>query len=64
MSKLNRAKPNTVKFNVVKPNIVKLNDDELHDKLIEIFDELGLETPWDGDFDEFMSNPNNQLHFD
>lgn len=39
-------------------------DEKLNKALHEIFEDLGLELPWDGDFDEFMSDPKNTLDFD
>lgn len=39
-------------------------DDDLHDILVEMYEEFELSTPWEGDFDSFMSDPNNFLVFE
>ena len=39
-------------------------DKELNQILLDTFDRLGIQKPWKGDFDEFMSNKNNTLIFD
>ena len=40
------------------------NLDTLGETLMEIFEELDIPLPWTGDFDEFMSDPNNCLVFE
>ena len=40
------------------------NDDDLHEILLDTFEEFGISLPWDGDFDEFMGNPDNCLIFE
>ena len=37
--------------------------EELDRVLTESVEDGVIKDPWDGDFDEFMSNPNNSLHF-
>ena len=44
--------------------MLRANDDELHDILLDTFEEFGIPLPWDGDFDDFMGNPDNCLVFD
>ncbi len=39
-------------------------DKELNQILLDTFDRLGIQKPWKGDFDAFMSNRNNTLIFD
>ena len=39
------------------------DDEELDGILMNAFDALAIPTPWAGDFDEFMSDPNNKLVF-
>lgn len=39
------------------------DEDELHEVLVAAYEDLSLPLPWVGDFDEFMSNPNNRLVF-
>ena len=44
--------------------MLKADDDELHELLLDTFEEFGIPLPWDGDFDDFMGNPDNCLVFD
>ena len=44
--------------------ILCADDDELHEILLDTFEEFGIPLPWDGDFDDFMGNPDNCLMFD
>ena len=37
---------------------------ELNVMLLDTFDRMGFNKPWEGDFDEFMSNKNAELHFE
>lgn len=39
-------------------------DKELNQILLDTFDRLGIQKPWKGDFEAFMSNKNNTLIFD
>lgn len=39
------------------------NAEELNKVLTEAEDDGVIDRPWDGDFNEFMSNPDNTLHF-
>jgi hypothetical protein len=39
------------------------DDEELDGILMNAFETLAIPTPWEGDFDEFMSDPNNKLVF-
>lgn len=48
----------------VSRQILVSDDNELHDLLIDTYDKLGISLPWEGDFDEFMSNPANRLVFE
>lgn len=40
------------------------DDDELHELLLDTFAEFGIPLPWEGDFDDFMGNPEKCLVFD
>ncbi len=40
------------------------NDNELNAMLLETFERMGLNKPWEGDFDEHMSNKNATLVFE
>ncbi len=51
-------------FQIIADEIYKADDeDELHEVLIWAYEDLSLPLPWVGDFDEFMSDPNNRLIF-
>lgn len=52
------------KYKNLSEQISETKDPEELDKvLIKAVEEGVIKEPWDGDFDEFMSNPNNSLHF-
>ena len=38
--------------------------EELNNMLLDIFDSMGFNKPWQGDFDEHMSNKNGTLRFE
>ena len=40
------------------------SDDEVEQLLLKHFEDNNISLPWEGDFDEFMSNKNNKLNFD
>lgn len=44
--------------------MLSANDDELHHILLDTFEEFDVPLPWDGDFDDFMDNPDNCLVFE
>lgn len=52
------------KLNVYTGRMLNADADELHELLQETFEELDIDIPWVGDFDDFMSNPENCLEFD
>ena len=52
------------KYKNLSEQISETKDPEELDKvLIKAVEDGVIKDPWDGDFDEFMSNPNNSLHF-
>ena len=40
------------------------SEEELNAILVNTFEELGIKKPWEGDFDEFMSDKSNYLVFE
>lgn len=44
--------------------MLQADDEELHEILMDTFEEFGISLPWEGDFDEFMGNAENALVFD
>lgn len=46
-----------------KKMLATCNEEDLNRVLIEGMKDLGFELPWEGDFDDFMSNPKNCLEF-
>lgn len=58
-------KKETEEYNeILKVFTTAKTDKELNQILLNTFDRLGIQKPWKGDFDEFMSNRNNTLIFD
>lgn len=54
----------TENFQSIADEIYMADDDEEMDGiLMSAFETLAIPAPWTGDFDEFMSNPNNKLVF-
>lgn len=52
------------KYQPLADEIQKADDEETLNKcLLGFYDRLGIEKPWKGDFDEFMSDRNNKLVF-
>lgn len=57
-------KKETERYNQMVFNLEYIADEEsLNAFLLNAFDELHIEKPWDGDFDDFMSDKNNRLVF-
>lgn len=57
-------KKETEEYNQIADMFGKVStNDELNVMLLEIFDRMGFEKPWQGDFDEHMSNKNAALVF-
>lgn len=55
----------TSKYNVIANKINNTNtEEELNAVLLEAYKNMGINIPWDGNFDEFMSNKSNRLVFD
>lgn len=52
-----------IRFNDISTKMLHANDDQLHELLLDSFDNLGISLPWDGDFDAFMGNNENALVF-
>ena len=54
----------TERFQNIADKIYMADDDEeLDSVLTAAFEALAIPAPWNGDFDEFMGNPNNKLKF-
>lgn len=49
--------------NVMSSLLCAKTEQELNAILLDSFDKLGLRRPWQGDFDEFMKDPDNRLEF-
>lgn len=62
---IERFKEETERYNQVMKCFTEVsNDSELNEKLLDIFDRFGWDKPWEGDFDEHMSNRNATLVFE
>lgn len=51
-------------FEEVSNSLINADEDTLNKILLEYFEREGISLPWEGDFDEFMSNKSNHLKFD
>ena len=61
---IERFKKETERYNQLMYNIEYITDEStLNSFLLGAFDELHITKPWDGDFDDFMSDRNNKLVF-
>lgn len=58
-------KRETEEYNKMISSFVQTtNNEELNKMLLETFDRMGYNKPWQGDFDEHMSNKNAALIFE
>lgn len=53
-----------IKLDTFTRQMLGADDDELHEILLDTFEEFDIPFPWEGDFDDFMGNPDNCLVFD
>ena len=61
---IEQFKKETERYNQLVYNIDYITDESaLNTFLLGAFDELHIQKPWDGDFDDFMSDRNNKLVF-
>ena len=51
-------------FDEISNSLVNADEDSLNALLLDYFKREGIPLPWEGDFDEFMSNKSNHLKFD
>ena len=57
-------KQETEKYNQITQGLANIKDEKtLTDFLLKSYEEWGIDLPWQGDFDDFMSNPENRLVF-
>lgn len=61
---LTEVKDQVTKLDGYARQMLCADDDELHEILLDTFEEFGIPLPWEGDFDDFMGNPDNCLVFD
>ena len=61
---IERFKEETAAFQGLDVGLTKLSEEELNALIINTFESLGINRPWEGDFDDFMSNSNNRLVFE
>lgn len=60
---IDRFKAETAAYQCFEADLTALGEKELNDLIIRTFELLGINRPWDGDFDTFMSDRNNRLVF-
>ena len=61
---IERFKEETAAFQSLDIDLDKLDEKELNLVIINTFESLGINRPWDGDFDDFMSDSNSRLVFE
>lgn len=57
-------KEQVAKLDAYTKQMLCADDDNIHELLLDMFEEYGISLPWEGDFDDFMGNPDNCLVFD
>ena len=61
---IEKFKDDTEKFEEIADGIVACEDDTtINNILRDAYDKLGIQIPWEGDFDSFMANKGNRLVF-
>lgn len=61
---IERFKKETAAFESLEINLSNLSEEELNAVIISTFESLGISRPWEGDFNDFMSDKNNRLVFE
>lgn len=62
---IERFNAETAAFQQFESSLITTSDEgELNALILRTFDELGINKPWEGDFDDFMSDKSNKLKFD
>lgn len=61
---IERFEEETAMFQSLETNLDNLSEEELNVVIINTFEALGISRPWEGDFDDFMSDSNNRLVFE
>lgn len=51
------------RFSDIANQMLHADDEQLHELLLDLFDDLGIPLPWEGNFDAFMGNEANALVF-
>ena len=62
---LERFKTETAQFDSLEVVLsADMSEQSINSAILETFEKLGINLPWEGDFDDFMSNKNNRLVFE
>ena len=61
---IERFKEETSAFQCLETDLAALGEEDLNAVIIRTFETLGINRPWEGDFDDFMSDKNNRLVFE
>ena len=61
---IERFKAETAAFQSFETELAEVSEADLNALILRTFDSLGINRPWEGDFDEFMSDRNNRLVFE
>ena len=61
---VNKFDEDTSAYHCLEANLSGLSEEEFNTVIINTLESLGINRPWQGDFDEFMSDSNNKLVFE
>ena len=62
---IEKFKEDTAKFAKAVDDISEIEDDDkLNDMLKDLYEQIGIKIPWEGDFNSFMGNKKNRLVFE
>lgn len=60
---MERFREETAVFQSLPHSLADLNGEDLNAVILKTFESLGINRPWEGDFDDFMSDKSNTLEF-
>ena len=60
---MERFREETAAFQSLPHSLADLNEKDMNTVILKTFESLGINRPWEGDFDDFMSDKNNTLMF-
>lgn len=60
---MERFREETAAFQSLPHSLADLNEKDMNTVILKTFESLGINRPWEGDFDDFMSDKNNTMMF-